>query len=236
LLVLRAGQQQGEWTLRPWRGSEALRVDRVVQDLPGPAALPEETVGGELAERALVEHVIGLVQQARHRPVDVAKAVARPCRVRDAVLVPRECGAPPARDAHQGRRIERQAARAEIQHAEVAWAVRERLGEMLELHDAAAADLAQRRHAVAPVRHAYALRRGCAHHREPRRRALEPVTCRLKRDARPAGVFAQRRGHDAAASTAALSVSHATAGRRIVAPLIFPLKPWNSIWNSTRLL
>ena len=61
-----------------YRG-EPLDVDRVREDLPRAARLAEEEVGGALAERALVDDVVGGEHRAPERHVElVGLAPAQP--------------------------------------------------------------------------------------------------------------------------------------------------------------
>ena len=70
---------------RPRR--ERVDVDGVREDLPRPARLAEEPIGRSLAERALVDDVVGGENDAAQRGVELVRALARPPRIGDAVLV-----------------------------------------------------------------------------------------------------------------------------------------------------
>ncbi len=118
-------------------GREPLHVDRVREDLPRSARLAEERIGRALAEGALVDDMVGGADDSPERLVQLVGALARPARVRDAVLVDDDPRAAPARDPQQGPQVARKVGRAEVEERVVGRAVRPAGGELRELRRAA---------------------------------------------------------------------------------------------------
>ena len=95
--------------------------------------------------------MVGLMHEARARSVHELEAAAVPGGIGDPVLVPDEGGLAAPRQTHEGGRVERHAARAEIEHIEVARGVLQLVVQQLELHGPADHDLILTRHPVDAV-------------------------------------------------------------------------------------
>ena len=136
---------------RPPRRRESLDVHRIREHLPAPARLAEKEVGGALAEVALVENVVGGQKRAPQRPVYLLDTIPRPARVANPILVDHDRRAAAPREPEERAQVARQPCRAEVEQREVGGAVREALGEALELRGAAGNPFPRGRHAVVPV-------------------------------------------------------------------------------------
>jgi hypothetical protein len=155
LRLIPAEEQHGPAVRRRSRRREVLDVDSVVEHLPRPRRRSQKQVGRELAELALVQHVLGREQGSTVRPVQALGIRAGEARIGDAVLVENDRDPAAPRQREQRPQVARQPRRAQIDQREVPWIVREALREALELRGAAGDGLAGRRNAVVPVEDAH---------------------------------------------------------------------------------
>ena len=151
-LRLVAAEEQDRAAGRSVRGRrEARDVDRVREDLPGARGGTDPLVGGALAELALVEDVLGGVEQRAERPVHVVGLLARPGRVPDPVLVDDERDPSAAQEPEQRAEVARQPVRSQVRDGEVVRPVGEAHSEALDLRRAAGNGSSGRRHPVVAV-------------------------------------------------------------------------------------
>ena len=149
-------EEDGPADGRRRRRREVRRVGRVVEDLPGPARCAQELVGGALRELALVHDVVGREDGPPQRVVQLVGPLARPARVRDAVLVDDDRRSAPLRDPQERTEVAREPRRAEVEQREVRRRAREALVQLLRLRRSPGGALARRRDVVVPVEHANA--------------------------------------------------------------------------------
>ena len=112
---------------------DPLDVDGVREDLPRPPRRAEVVVRRPLAERALVDHVVGRRHRAAERHVELVRPLTGPAGVRDPVDVDDDGSASTARRPEERSQVAGQVARSEVEQREAGGVVRPARGELLEL-------------------------------------------------------------------------------------------------------